>query len=105
VGDADRRVGDVDVLAAGARGAVGVDAQVLVDDVDLDVVVDLGIDVHRGVRGVAALGGVVRADAHQPVHAVLASEVAVGVGAAQRDGGAFDAGLFAVQPVEQLDLV
>ena len=38
VRDAHRRVGDVDVLAAGAARAVGVDAQVLLVDLDVDVV-------------------------------------------------------------------
>jgi hypothetical protein len=41
MGDAHRRIGLVDVLAARARGAIGVDAQFLVDKLDLDVVVDL----------------------------------------------------------------
>ena len=55
VRDAHGRVGHVDVLAAGAARAVRVDAQVLVGDVDLDVLVDLGRDVHRGERRVPAL--------------------------------------------------
>ena len=37
VRDADRGIGDVDVLAAGAARPVGVDAQVLVVDLDVDV--------------------------------------------------------------------
>jgi hypothetical protein len=39
--DAHRTVGLVHGLAARARGAVGVDAQLLVDKLDLNVVVDL----------------------------------------------------------------
>jgi hypothetical protein len=35
------RVGLVDGLAVRARGAIGIDAQFLVDKLDLDVVVDL----------------------------------------------------------------
>ena len=49
--------------------------------------------------------GVVRTDAHQAVHAVLAVQVAVGVGAAHREGGALDARFFAVLAVEELDVV
>src|SRR5262249_8407957 len=45
VGDAHGRVGLVDVLAAGAGGAVGVDAQVGVVDLDLDTLVDQRADV------------------------------------------------------------
>jgi hypothetical protein len=56
VGDAHRRLGLVDVLAAGAGGAVGVDAQVLVVDLDLDVVVDLGQTSPRRTRCGGASG-------------------------------------------------
>ena len=40
--DAHRTVGLVEGPAARARGAVGVDAQFLVDKVDLDLALDLG---------------------------------------------------------------
>src|SRR2546423_3623719 len=70
--DAARDVGDahgglrlVDVLAAGAGSAVDVDAQVGGVDVDLDRLVDLGIDEDAGERGVPAGIGVERAFAHQ----------------------------------------
>src|SRR3546814_10651351 len=53
VGDPRRRVGCVDVLATGALRAVGVDPQILVVDVDVDL---LGLRQHRdgGSRGVDA---------------------------------------------------
>ena len=35
VGDPDGRIGRVDVLAAGARGAVGIDLEILFVDLDL----------------------------------------------------------------------
>ncbi len=68
VGDADGAVGLVDVLAAGALRPVGVDAQVLVVDLDVDL---LGLGQHRdgggrGVDAAAALG-----DRH-PLHPVRA---------------------------------
>src|SRR6476660_6394050 len=47
MGDAHGAVSRVDVLAAGAARAVGVDAHVLLVDVDGDGVVDGGIDRHR----------------------------------------------------------
>ena len=37
MGDAHRAVGSVDVLAAGTGGAIGVDADILVRNFDLDV--------------------------------------------------------------------
>ena len=95
VGDAHRGVGLVDVLAARAARAVGVDAQVLVLDLDLDVVVDLGPGEDRGERGLAARVAVEGADADQPVHARLGGEVAVGVLPLHEDGGALDPGLLA----------
>ena len=79
VGEADGRVGLVDVLAAGALRAVGVDAQVVVGDLtDLDVVLDLRQHLHQREGGVAPLLGVEGADAHQPVDAALGAQVAVG---------------------------
>src|SRR5690606_17905288 len=57
VGDADRRVGLVDVLAAGAGGAEGVDAQVRLVEADLVHLIGLGHHRHGAGGGVdAALG-------------------------------------------------
>ena len=47
VGDAHGRVGLVDVLAAGARGAIGVDLQVVVLDLDVADVLDHRRDLER----------------------------------------------------------
>ena len=69
VGQADGRVGLVDVLAARARGPVGVGAHVRRIDVDLDRIVDHGGHPDRGERGVTLGGGVIGADAHQAVNA------------------------------------
>jgi hypothetical protein len=54
VRQAHRRVGLVDVLAAGAAGTVGVGAHIGRVDLDLDRVVDLGVDEHAGKAGVAS---------------------------------------------------
>ena len=72
------------MLAAGAAGPEGVDAQVLFLDVDLDAVVDLGQHLDRGEGGVAAAAGVEGRDAHQAVDARLALQIAEGV--RPRDG-------------------
>jgi hypothetical protein len=48
------------VLPARTARAVGVDAQVLVADVDLDVLADVGDDEHRRERRLAARVGVER---------------------------------------------
>ena len=54
VRDAHRGIGLVDVLAARARGAVGVDAQLGRVDLDLVDLIELGQDRHCACRGVNA---------------------------------------------------
>jgi hypothetical protein len=54
MGDADRRIGDVHVLAAGAARSVGIDAEILLVDFDVDVLGQLGPHIERRERRVAA---------------------------------------------------
>jgi hypothetical protein len=84
-------------------GAEGVDAQVAVGDLDVEVVLvaDVGEDHHAGEAGLAARVGVERADADEAVHADLGAQVAVGVLALDRHLGAADAGLLGLLDVEQ----
>src|SRR6185295_7276470 len=93
--DAHRRVGGVDVLAAGTRSTIGVDTAVALLDVDLDVLVDHGIDPHAGKGGMAARVAVVGRDAHQSVYARFSLEPAVSVLALDLQGRRLDAGLLA----------
>ena len=104
VRDADGRVGHVDVLAAGAARSERVDAQVLVLDLDVDVVGELGPDVERRERRVAPRGLIERRDAHQPMHAGLGEEQAVRVVAGDGERRALDAGLVAGLQVDDLAL-
>ena len=104
VGDAHRRFGLVDVLAARARGPVGVDAAVALVDVDLDAVVDHRIDPDRGEARVPAGVRIERRDAHQPMHARFGLQPAVGVMALDHDGRRLDAGLVAGRLLDDLDL-
>ena len=97
--DAHGGIGHVDVLAAGAAGAEGIDAQVLVLDIDLDFVVHLREDEDAGEGGVAARVGVEGRDADQAVDADFGLQQAVGVLAVDFEGGALDAGAFAFQTV------
>ena len=79
MGDAHRRVRLVHVLAPGARGTVGVDAQVLL--VDLDLVGDVLEErshVEGGEARLAPVLGVERRHAHEAVHAPLGGEQPVG---------------------------
>ena len=90
------------MLATGTRGTVGVDPQLLVLDLDLDLVVDLRVDVDGGKGCVPAAGGVEWADPHQPVHTAFSLEIAVGVLPADRKGGALDSRLFTLEAIQQL---
>src|SRR5829696_6473780 len=71
VRDADRRIGHIDVLAAGAARTIRVDADVLVVDLDVDVFGQLGPHVERGERGVTPRGLIEWRDPHQAVDAGL----------------------------------
>src|SRR6185437_1201719 len=105
VGQAHRAVGLVDVLPAGAGRPVGIDAQVLVVDLHVDLVVDDRVDPGRGKAGVAARGRIERRDAHEPVHAALGLEPAIGVDAADPDRRRFDPVAVAGAFLQPLDLV
>ena len=59
------------MLAAGTGRAIGVNAQVLILDVDLDILVYFGRDEHRDERGLAAAAGIERRDPHQTMNAGL----------------------------------
>ena len=88
------------MLAARAGSAVGVDAQILRANFDFAVILDDGRHVQRGKRRVPPGVGVERRDAHQPVHAALGLEVAVGVVAVHLEGDGLDARLVAVEQVD-----
>src|SRR5690606_36377504 len=92
VREAHGRARLVDVLTAGARSAVGIGPHVLIEYLDFDVLVDLWIDPHAGERGVPAGVGIVRADAHEPMHAGFGLQPAISVFALHQDGRGLDAG-------------
>src|SRR5690606_22245981 len=102
VGDADRRVGGVHALAAGTGGAVDVDAELLLVDLDVVGLLDDRNDVHPGEGGLATALVVERADPDQAVGAVLTAQRAVRVGGLDREGGGLDAGLFGVRGLVDL---
>src|SRR5512145_1153906 len=93
--DAHRAIGAVHVLAARPGSAVGVYAQIRRVNLDLDRLVDLGVDEDAGKRGVAAGIGVERALAHQTVHSSLGAQRAVRVVATYLERRALDTRNFA----------
>ena len=90
------------MLPALAGRAEDVDAQIVVLDLDLDVLVDHRVDEHRGERRMAAGLRVERGDPHQSVHALLRLQQPVRVLAPDLDLGGLDAGLVARRGVEHL---
>ena len=105
VGDPHRGIGLVHVLPAGAAGPIGVDLQVVVANLDLDIGGDLGHDLDQGERGVAPLLRVEGADPDQAVDASLAPQPAVGPAAVDAGGHALEPGLLALGLVQDLGLV
>ena len=94
--DAHGRFGLVDVLAARSARLERLEPQIFGIDLDLDVFTrfDLRNDVDRGERRVAAVRGVKRRDAHEPVDAAFAFERAVRVAPAHEKRNRFQPGLF-----------
>src|SRR5258707_5309800 len=90
----------VDVLAALAARAEGVDAQIFGANSDFDLVVHFRNDEDRSERSVAASGLVKGRNANEAVHARFADQHAIGVFTGELNGGVLDAGLFAGSFVE-----
>ena len=94
----------VDVLAAGALGAVGVHADLVPVQLDRDVLVRLGHHLDEAEGGLAPVLGIERADPDQAVDAPLRAEPAVRAPSVDGDGHALEAGLLALLLVDDLRL-
>src|SRR6266567_1040191 len=105
MGDAHRGIGLVDVLAAGARRAEGVDAKFRRIDLDVDGLVDFGIDKDAGKGSVPARVGIERALAHQAMHAGLGAQIAIRVISVDLDARALDPGDFTRGFLENFRLI
>ena len=102
--DAHRRLGTVDVLAAGSRGAVDIDAQISRIDVHFDAVVDFRRHEYRRERGVAAIAGIEWRLAHQSMDTDLGPQPAKSVVALETDAGALDPRHFPRRHLQQFGL-
>ena len=105
VRNANGGLGLVDVLAARSARAHGFNAQILLVDVDLHRLVDVGVDEHASKRRVPARLGVKRRNAHQAVHARFGAQVAVSPLARDAQRDALDACLVAWLQVQDLGFV
>ena len=83
VRDANGGFDFVDVLAALAAGAEGVELEIVGVDVDFDAVVDFGNHEDRSERSMASRGLIERRDANKPMDAGFAGKQAVGIFAAE----------------------
>ena len=90
------------MLAAGAAGPVDLHLNVLLPDLHLVVILDLGHDLHRGKAGLPAGVGIKGRHPDQPVDAVLTLQKAVGVIPLDGNGRGLDARLVAVLIVQDL---
>ena len=100
VRDTDGGLRLVDLLPACARGAVDVDADVLVADLHFAVVIHFGHDLDGGKGGLAALVGIEGRDAHETMHADLRLQIAVGVLPFHLEVHRFEAGAVAREAVD-----
>src|SRR5262245_22526396 len=94
VRNAHGRIGNVDVLAAGAARTISVYTQILLVDLDFDVLVNLRINEQRSERRVPARVLIERRDAHQSVHAGFGGEQSICVFTLDFNGHAFDPSFF-----------
>ena len=104
MGDTHRGVGHVDMLAARASGTEGVDAKVVQLDIDLDFVVDLGVDEYRRERRMPASVGVEGRDAHEAMHADLRLQKPIRIRTVNFESSGLDARPFAFETVGKDDL-
>ena len=88
-------VGFVDMLTPGARSPIGIDAQILVFDLDVDCIVDHRIDPHRSKTRMPTRLTVERRNANQPVHAGFRFHPTIGIWPADLKRRRFEAGFFA----------
>ncbi len=97
-------IGGVDVLPARSGRTIGVDADIRFGNVDLDRIVDHGIDPDAGEGGVTARIAVIGRNTHETVNAGFRLQPTIGVVALDQQRGGLDAGLFAVMHFQHLDL-
>ena len=94
----------VDVLTARARGSIGVDPAIGFIHLDVDLVVDHGIDPDRGEARMPPRVRIEGRDAHEAVNAQFGLQPAIGVLALDLQRGALDARFLAIGDVDDLDL-
>ena len=101
--DPDSAVGRVDVLPARARRAIGIDAQVAFNNIDVDILVDDRIDPDAGKARLALVAAAERADPHEPVHTAFGLGIAIGVFTLEQISDRLDPRLIARMIIDRFD--
>ena len=79
MGDTNGRGGLVDMLATGTTASVGVDAQILLINIYIQISFDIRHNIQR-YKGCLTLAlGIERRDTHQTVYTLLRFQVAIGI--------------------------
>lgn len=104
VGDSNGGFDLVDVLAALAAGAVGVDFEIVVADFNFDVFFGVGCDVDGGEGGMAFFGGVERGNADEAVNAAFGLKETIGVFAHDFEGSGADTDFITFHVIDDLHL-
>ena len=79
MGNADSRRSLVDMLSPGAAASVGIDAQILLVDLHVQIFLNIRHHVQRHKGGLALPLRIKGGYPHQPVHTLLRLQVAVGI--------------------------
>ena len=96
VGNAHGGIGPVNVLTTSPRSTIGVDPQILVDDVDFNAVINHRAHPNRRKRRMAAALAVIGRNPNKPVHASFGLQPAKGILAFDLQSRRLDAGFFTV---------
>ncbi len=93
------------MLSACAAAAVGIDPDVLVLHLDIQIFLDIRHHIQRDKRGLPLALGIKGRYPHQAVHAFLRFQIPVSILAVDLERHGFDPRLIAVQHIQRIDLI
>src|SRR6185503_15870503 len=97
-------IGSVDMLAAGTCCSIGIDTEIFVLNIDLDVFIDFWINKQGSERGVAPGSLIKGRDPHKPVNTSFSSKQPVGILAFNSKSNALQSSFLAWLIFENLGL-
>jgi len=105
MGDTDGRIGNVDVLPSRAAGTEGIDSQIFLIDLQLQLFLRLGESENRSEGGMSPAAGVKGGDPDEPVDPGFRLEMAIGIRPFHGENRPLDSGFLTVLKIEDLDAV